>query len=78
MEELLISNDDLTIECRQLKEKLSESEGSLAIIEEQMESLRAGKLRETEKSNSLACELALSQVRSRYFWQDNFKLFYFC
>ena len=51
----MISNDDLTIECRQLKEKLSETE-------EEMENLRAGKLGEKEKSNSLACELALSQA----------------
>ena len=55
VEELMISNDDLIRECRQLKEKLSETEV-------EMENLRAGKLREKENSNILASQLALSQV----------------
>ena len=60
----MISNDDLSNECQQLKKKLIESESALVILEDQLESLRSAKLRETERTNSLACELALTQVNN--------------
>ena len=60
----MISNDDLSNECQQLKKKLIESESAHVILEDQLESLRSAKLRETERTNSLACELALTQVNN--------------
>ena len=66
VEQLLISNEDLSRECRSLKKKLSDTTNAVVKVGETIESIRAEKLRATENCNNLACELARSQVKDFY------------